>query len=190
VIEEPSESESDAVPSDVEPNGPAGRKRPFVTCALIAFPLAFLVLSTLAFVLRSQRLPELTEGTFEVAKRCWDEVGPASYEMDIELRGATPGTVHIEVRDGTVVAMQRDGQTPREKRTWNAWTVDGQFAMIDRELDLADDPVVEMHAAKGTQLQLRAEFDPRFGYVRGFHRAVLRGNAPEVEWRVLRFDEK
>ena len=36
---------------------------------------------------------------------------------------------------------------------------------------------------------LRAEFDPEFGFPRGFQRVVL-GGGPEVSWRVTRFEAK
>src|SRR5262245_9462723 len=57
----------------------------------------------------AERLPELTEETLEAASARWETNGPASYDMDIELRGARPGTVHVEVRDRKVTAQTRDG---------------------------------------------------------------------------------
>ena len=157
---------------------------------LFGFPIAFVVLSTLAFVVATDRLPPLTEWTFDAARGQWAELGRSDYDMEIEISGPTPGVVVIEVRGGKVVAMQRDGQTPKEQRTWNVWSVAGQFEMIDRELDMADDPIREMGASAGTKIELRAEFDQKFGNPVGFQRLVTRGDVPEVEWRVVRFEPK
>ena len=32
----------------------------------------------------------------------WQQSGPASYDLDVELRGAQPGEVHVEVRQREV----------------------------------------------------------------------------------------
>jgi hypothetical protein len=105
--------------------------------------------------------------------------------MDLEIRGAQPGIVHIEVRNGIATAMTRDGRVPPQ-RTWDVWSVAGQFDMLERELELAEDPEHEMQAARGTQLTLRCEFDAKLGYPRRYHRYVS-GGGPEVYWRVTRF---
>jgi hypothetical protein len=53
-------------------------------------------------------------------------------------------------------------------------------------LELAEDPQHEMHAAAGTQLRLRCDFDPELGFPRRYHRYAT-GGAPEVFWRITRF---
>ena len=40
------------------------------------------------------------------------EHGPADYDLDLELTGNRPGKIHVEVRDGEVVHMTRDGVEP------------------------------------------------------------------------------
>jgi hypothetical protein len=136
----------------------------------------------------AQRIPELTMERLQKAQELWESVGPAAYDMDVEIRGAQPGLVQIEVRDGEVAAMMRDGRSP-PMRTWDVWTVTGMFDTLERELELAEDPEHEMQASAGVQLQLRCEFDPKFGFPRRYHRFAT-GGAPEVFWQVKRFERR
>ena len=134
----------------------------------------------------AQRSPELTEESLAAAEKLWERNGPASYDLDVEIRGNQPGLVHVEVRQGQVTAMQRDGVTPKQERVWVVWSVPGQFDTLERELELAADPGHEMQAQSGTQLSIRCEFDETFGYPRQYHRLVFGGGA-EVYWRVTKF---
>ncbi|MEX0613193.1 MAG: DUF6174 domain-containing protein [Pirellulales bacterium] len=154
--------------------------------ALLAVIIAITGIAIVLQVFVAQRIPELTEERLEAALELWEQQGPRSYDLDLEIRGAQPGTVHIEIRGGEVTAMTRDGRSP-PRRTWDVWSVPGQFDTLERELVLAEDPQHEMGAAAGTQLQLRAEFDAEFGYPRRYHRYAT-GGAPEVFWRVTAFD--
>jgi Family of unknown function (DUF6174) len=134
----------------------------------------------------AHRLPPLTEETLSAAEKKWDATKPASYNLDLEIRGAEPGPVHLEVRNGEVVAMQRNGITPDQRRVWDVWTVPGQFEMLEREMELAADPVHQMDATAGTRLTLQCEFDPHYGYPQQYHRLVY-GGGPEVYWRTVKF---
>jgi hypothetical protein len=136
----------------------------------------------------AQRHAELTESRLSAAEALWERAGPASYDMDIEIRGAQPGRVHVEVRNNEVATMTRDGRTPPE-RTWHVWSVPGLFETLERELELAEDPVHEMNAAAGTQLRLGCEFDSQFGYPRQYQRFAS-GGGPQVFWHVTRFEPK
>jgi hypothetical protein len=109
--------------------------------------------------------------------------------VDLEIGGAQPGSVHVEVRNGEVVAMQRDGVTPVQRRVWDVWAVPGQFETLERELQLAVDPAGQMGASADTRLSIQCEFDPQFGYPRQYHRFVY-GGGPEVYWRTPKFEVK
>jgi hypothetical protein len=63
------------------------------------------------------------------------------------------------------------------------------FETLERELELAEDPVHEMQVSAGTQLRLRCEFDSQLGYPRRYHRIVTPGG-PEVFWEVMQFELK
>jgi Family of unknown function (DUF6174) len=150
-----------------------------VLCGVLLVALALQI-----FV--AHRIPELTESSLAAAEKKWSDHGPASYEMDLKLGGVRPGTVHVEVVGGEVTAMQRDGVTPKQQRTWAVWSVPGQFETIERELELAADPEHEMQVKSGTQVRLRCEFDPQYGYPRVYHRMIT-GGGPEVYWQVTSF---
>ncbi len=134
-------------------------------------------------------MPPLTEPALDAAEKRWADNGPASYDLDLEIRGVRPGVVHVEVRAGEVTAFERDGVTPRQRRTWDVWSVPGQFDMIERELDMAADPVHEMQATAETRLVLKCEFDAEHGFPRRFHRIVY-GGGTEVYWHVTNFEVK
>jgi hypothetical protein len=151
---------------------------------------AILVLGLL-FALRflfGESLPELTEDVLDAAMTRWQENGPASYDLDLKIAGRQPGVVHVEVRNGEVTVANRDGR-PTPERTWDEWSVPGQFDTLIRELEMAADPQGEMNAPRGARIWLRAEFDPKFGYPRKFHRYAS-GGAIEMSWRTTAFTPK
>lgn len=154
----------------------------------VAAALVLIAVAVLTYVFAAERMPDLTEARLQAAMDQWAENGPSSYTMALELRGAQPGTVHIEVRDGTVVDATRDGREP-PPRTWNVWSVPGQFDTLERELVLAEDPQHEMDVAAGATLHLRCEFDPQYGFPRRYLRFGT-GGVPEVFWRVTAFEPK
>jgi hypothetical protein len=151
----------------------------------IVFALASLVLALEFFVV--ERIPLLTESELNGAQKRWQEHGPVSYDMDIELRGAQPGRVEIKVRNRVVMAETRDGRVPKE-HTWDTWSVPGMFNTLETDMEIADNPEQAIDAAPGTKWQLRCEFDPVLGTPRRYHR--LASGGPEVYWRVIRFEAK
>jgi hypothetical protein len=161
---------------------------PFTPTAFVAIGLVGLALGA-AFALGLfdlERLPALKPESLAAAEKLWAEKGPAGYNMDLTLEGAQPSLIHVEVRDGVVTAMQRDGLAPQERRTWDYWAVPGMLGELKRELQLAADPQNEMNLPAGTKLEPRAEFDPTYGYPARFHRIVF-GTGPEVYWKVTSF---
>jgi hypothetical protein len=138
------------------------------------------------WLFRGTELPITTE-LLTQAERLWEKNGPASYDLEIELQGDSPGKFHVEVRQGRVkTPPTRNGLPVRSRAAWETWAVPGQFETIRRELELAADPQREMHASAGERLVLRGEFDPVYGYPRHYHRIAL-GGGPEVEWWVRGF---
>lgn len=137
-------------------------------------------------VLAAEQIPDLTESALSEAEARWERAGPLNYNLDLEIGGTQPGKVHVEVRGGQVTAMARDSRSPPE-RTWYVWSVPGQFETLERELELAEDPVHEMHAGADTRLRLRCEFDSQYGYPKVYHRFVY-GGGPEVSWHVTKFE--
>ncbi len=153
----------------------------------VAALLVIGLLTVLRFLI-GENLPELTADSLDVAMTTWRQKGPASYDIDLEIAGRQPGVVHVEVRDGTVTVANRDGR-PTPERTWDEWSVPGQFDTLERELELAADPQGEMSAPRGARIWLRGEFDPEFGFPRSFHRYAS-GGAIEMSWRTTSFTPK
>jgi hypothetical protein len=135
------------------------------------------------------RLPILTRERLQAAVRLWKERDVASYVMDLEITGQRAGQVHVEVKNGVVVNLERDGQTPRQRRTWDVWSVPGQFDMMQQGLRAVDDPVGQMQAEEGAQVVVRAEFDPELGYPVAFSQVTL-GGGPEFGWKTVRFQQR
>lgn len=132
--------------------------------------------------------PELTQRTLQEAEALWNADGPTSYDMTLELGGARPGVVEVQVRGGQVVSMRRDGRTPSRRDTWDVWSVPGQFETLARNLEIAADPVDQINASPDTRWLLRAEFDPEFGYPRRYRQLII-GTGPVVSWDVRSFRE-
>src|SRR3954464_2276016 len=153
-----------------------------VRTIIFAFASVVLVIVCLAFALQyfvAERLPELTEANLQAAMEQWQKNGPTSYDLDVELRGAQPGRVQVQVRQREVDSETRDGRTPG-RWTWDTWSVPGLFDTLSQDLQTAENP--EGQAAQGTKWRLRCEFDPQYGYPQQYHRLVTGG--PEVYWQV------
>ena len=146
-----------------------------------------IVLLVLLILGRGERLPDLTPENLEAARRRWEENGPKGYDLDVVLSGSQMGKIHVEVRDRKVTAMTRNGVTPKQERTWEYWTVPGQFDTIEDEMEKAGDPVNGFPAPPGSKVIQKAEFDPDSGYPRRYHRVVL-GTQLEIRWEVIRFE--
>jgi hypothetical protein len=136
----------------------------------------------------ADKTPALTQENLDAARETWEKAKPASYDINVEIRGAQPGSAVLEVRDGIVTSAKVDGEVP-DRRVWDVWSVPGMFDTLDRELVLAEDPQHEMGVAPGTRLQLRCAFDSKFGFPRRYHRFAT-GGAPEVDWSVTKFEPK
>ncbi len=164
----------------------AGRRVFWFSTIAGALVTTFLVLLIWALAARSGA-KQLTQADYEGALARWEKNGPASYNLDLELSGNRPGVIHVEVRDGQATRMTRDGVEPRQKRTWDYWTVPGQFDTIGEELEMARDPAKSYAVPGASRVVLWAEFDERYGFPKRFDRVVL-GADLEVHWKVTRFE--
>lgn len=171
-----------ATPSET----PTGRRRPILLGMLLGLAIVLVALAAWMAANRSST-PRLTEAAFDAATQRWDKRGPASYDLDIELTGNRPGKIHVEVRDGQVTRMTRDGVQPAQERTWFYWSVPGMFDTIAEELEMARDPAAAFKSPAATQMVIWAEFDPQFGYPKKYDRSVL-GTNYEIHWQVTRFE--
>ena len=164
------------------------RRSTLVVGVFVGVFVTLLVTGLVWVVVSRDPTPLLTEADFHAAQERWKERGPASYDMDVLLAGNRPGPVHVEVRDGIVTLMTRDGIVPKQRRTWEFWTVPAMFETIQRELEMADGGPRGSPGPAGVKRELRARFDAEVGFPRRFHRTVLGANQ-EVDWTVTEFKE-
>lgn len=140
-----------------------------------------LVVGVLVF---RQTVPQLSQAEFDVAVQRWKDHGPASYDCEILIFGNRPGDVSVQVRGGQVVKMVRDGEVPKARRAWDAWSVEGMFDTIERELEMAEHPPQTLG---GSSLPtLYARFDSQLGYPQIFRRSVP-GIQQEMAWEITQF---
>lgn len=163
------------------------RSRSIVLGAVGGAVAALLALLIVAVLLLRNPTPPLTHAAFDAALARWEAQGPASYDLDVVISGRQPGSVHVEVRDGTVTRMTRDGRSPSQRRTWDYWSVPSLFEMIRTDMESAAG--AGHPGGDGQQLSLRAVFDPQWGYPQVYQRHAL-GIQQTAEWRVIRFDVK
>ncbi len=137
-------------------------------------------------VMHRDQAPRLTRPAYDAALGVWKENGPADYDLDIELTGNRPGKIRVKVRKGEVVSMARDGVEPRQRRTWDVWSVPGMFDTLEQELDMAANPAKAFNTPSASEMIMWADFDPKLGYPKKYDRVVL-GADFEVHWQVTRF---
>jgi hypothetical protein len=160
---------------------------------MLGITTGILATATLAllFAVLSARgsTPLLTEERLAAAEQLWAAQGPHSYNLDVTLGGSQRGHIHVEVRDDQVINMTRDGHTPKQRRTWDYWTVPSQFDTIRQDMALAQHPQRPFGVGSPEQVVLRVEFDPHYGYPTRYQRSVS-GAPYDVEWQIDRFEVK
>ena len=173
---------------------PAPRRKPRVQIRglVVGFMIgAFVALvgAVMLIALLRRPAPTITADDVVDAMERWDENGPASYQMTIRVGGNRPGTIQMIVSDGEAISMTRDGHTPQQERTWAYWTVPGQFEMILRDFDSAEDPAEGFGAPAGSTTVFRGRFHPELGYPEFYERIVL-GQQLDVRWEVTEFQPR
>lgn len=149
-----------------------------VGLALVA-GLTWLVLSGPDTSAQPLTLERLTQ-----AKERWRQQDPQDYELQVSVRGQMSGDYYVKVRGGRVVRFERNGYRLRNQATW---TVPQQFEYLERELVSADRPETAYGVSSETPIELRAEFNPQYGFADRFWRHV-RGSEMDVQWKVTRFE--
>lgn len=149
--------------------------------------LGLFVIFVWAILNRGTVSPKLTPEIFEAAQAKWKREQPQNYNIEIQVNGTQPATYYVEVRGGVAQLALRNGQPLRQMRTFSTWSVPGMFATMSRDVD-----ALELRAAgRGDKftpdLNLRATFDPRYGYPARYRRLQYQSSV-EVEWEVTRFE--
>ncbi|HTU23951.1 MAG TPA: DUF6174 domain-containing protein [Pirellulales bacterium] len=164
-----------------------GGWRGFWIGAVAGLALMLLVALPATQWLRGGGRPRLTQAAYDEAGRRWDERGPKNYNLDVAVTGNRPSQIHVEVRDAQAVHLVRDGREPQQRRTWYYWTVPGMLDTVGLELEKVDDAAAGFSAPPGSQVILRAEFDPTYGYPASYSRVVA-GQNLDMGWTVTRFE--
>ncbi len=173
---------------DSVPTSAIARRRigPIVLGTLLGL-LGMVAVLTVVVLWSREKLPILTQADYDAAGARWDRNKPDDYDLDLELHGNRADQIHVQVRGGEVVQMTRDGVEPRQKRTWDYWSVPGQLDTIGQELEMSKTPAASFGAPGAAQVMMWAEFDAKYGYPRHYRRVVL-GADFEVDWVVTRFE--
>ncbi len=147
--------------------------------------VTFLAGVVVLIALNSDSLPVLTEDRLETARYLWRNSKIDSYSMVLELKGVQPGKIEIEVEDGEPTRLVRDGEVP-DRRTWDVWTVEGQFETIERDFANRENSQETFGVANPEQVLMYAVFDGRDGHPTQYRRMV-QGRPYTVEWIVTEF---
>lgn len=176
--------------SNPAPQEPRSRRRSVGSLAIgliLGAGLTLVVVVVVLVLANRQTTPALDWRRFEAAQELWEAKAPRDYAMRIAVTGARAGNVEVEVADGKVVRMTRDGWAPSQRRTWEYWSVPGLFDMIRQDLEHAEDPSQPFGVSDPSQVVLRADFDPEYGYPKKYQRAILGGSA-DLGWEVTGFE--
>ena len=136
-------------------------------------------------LLRSDSPPDLTQARLEAAQRLWEESGPSSYTIEVQMAGALSDLRRVEVLDGRVTDMTVEGR-PVAESAWEYWSVEGMLGFLQTELRNRDDPPASLGVTDPSQIVLRARFDEQLGYPTYFFRHIL-GRQQSTEWDVVSF---
>jgi hypothetical protein len=138
-------------------------------------------------VLRRREDPPLTRAEYDAAKARWQAKGPKSYNLDLHFYSQNaPVDYHLEVRDGKVVALTRNGSPVPQQARRDPWAIDALLEQMGEDLKIAEDPKRDFEVKPGVKVQLKATFDPTLGYPT-MYRRLVRGSPVQFSWWVRSF---
>jgi hypothetical protein len=149
--------------------------------------LGLLAMIVLAIATRGSVSPRLTPEIFQAAMARWKQEEPQDYDIEVQVRGNQPATYYVEVRGGDARLALRNGKPLTQRRTFSTWSVPGMFATMSRDVDALERRAAGQADASTPDLNLRATFDPHYGYPARYRRLQYRSSV-EVEWEVTRFE--
>lgn len=149
--------------------------------------ISLIGMAAIAVLSQGRASPLLTPELFETAQAKWKEQQPRDYNIEVVVRGNQPATYYVEVRGGDALLALRNGKPLTERRTFGTWSVPGMFATMSRDVDALVRRAAGQQDKSVPNLNLRATFDPRYGFPAKYRRLEYRSSV-EVEWEVTRFD--
>ena len=148
--------------------------------------LGLAAMIAVAMLSRGSVARRLTPELFQEAMAKWKQEQPQDYDIEIQVRGNQPATYYVEVRGGDARLALRNGQPLTQRRTFSTWSVPGMFATVARDVDALERRAAGQTDKSVPDLNLRATFDPRYGYPARYRRLQYQSSV-EVEWEVTRF---
>ena len=181
------ESPKTSPPLAPSPQSPAPIFRRVLVGLAAGLVLGLLAMIGIAIATRGKISPRLTPEAFQAAMAQWKQEGLQDYNIEIQVRGNQPATYYVEVRGGDARLALRNGKPLTQRRTFSTWSVPGMFATMSRDVDALERRAAGQRDASTPDLNLRATFDPRYGYPARYRRLQYRSSV-EVEWEVTRFE--
>ena len=131
-------------------------------------------------------LPSLTRESFDAAWAKWEEKGPISYDVGVNVTGRQAATYRVQVRHRNVSAATRNGYPLKSQRTLGTWSVPGMFNTIEIDLDRNEEVPTDGNPSAKPRLVLGCTFDAQYGYPKKYRRNEL-GTQMQVDWEVTEF---
>ncbi len=146
------------------------RRQMLVFVGVIAIFVLALLIQTYLYFARpaTPKIPVLTLDEFNRAKQTWESRDIKNYNLDLGFGGGSNHEeVHLEVRDGKVTVVTRNGKPPAQQRAREEWTVPNQFEMIAQDLEKSR---TGFGTRQGVEIELHGEFDPELGHPKQYER--------------------
>jgi len=130
--------------------------------------------------------PEFSRADFQAAQALWNQAGPASYDLEVQVLGRQPAVYRVQVRSGDVVSASIDGRPLKQRRTFETWSVPGMFGTMERDVANLEKLASGRAEQETPRLTLRATFDPTYGFPARYRR-IEWGNDRDATWEVREF---
>jgi hypothetical protein len=119
----------------------------------------------------------LTADNLHAARQRWKTTGIRNYRLTVQVDAQA---YVAEVRDGHIAELRMADGQPATSHDAQSYSVEGWFDVLERDLELRDDPSSPLGAAAGNTL-LRVRFNPRYGYVERYVRSIPGGRSQVVQ---------
>jgi len=150
----------------------------------------FLVLSLVVWcVLFRSTLAPIDREHFDQSWKRWRESNIQNYDLQLTTSSSEDHLYDLKVRDGAITSVALDGEARQSGRAFQAFTIDGMFEIIDR--DLSNNEQIEAGNVQQGQavLSLRGEFDSENGYPKRFLRFDP-ASRTDASWQIEAFEAK
>jgi hypothetical protein len=181
---------SDEVPSaDEQRPAPSSRQvfSPRLLAVLLGTLLALVSVAAWMIFFSGNRLPTIDQARFDAAEQLWNKNGPASYDLEVSVKGMEPAVYRVSVRDGEVKSATENGTPLTQRRTLGTWTVPGMFRVIAIDLQHSTDPI-QVGPRDVNYVTPQGVFDPQYGYPARYRRIQWGSDIPEASWVVTKFE--